>query len=273
MKKNRPFISYIYTALVFIFLYAPIVVLVIYSFNASSSTSVMSGFSLKWYKELFGDKGTMQALRNSLLIAVLSSILATVLGTAASVGINGMKNKYVRSAVMSVTNVPMMNPDIVTGISLLLLFVFGAGLLKIKSVLGFQTILIAHITFNLPYVILSVLPKLRQMDKHLSEAALDLGCTPFQSFFKVVLPTVRPGIVTGMIMSFTLSLDDFIISYFVSGPQWQTLPIKLFSMTKKRVKPDMYALSTLIFFAVLVLLFLINMSKRRGEIRKNKNEI
>lgn len=254
--------------LVYIFLYAPIIVLIIFSFNESSSTSVFTGFSLKWYGELLRDEDTIKALKNSLVIAVSSALIATVLGTAATVGIEKIKSKYVRSIINNITNVPMMNPDIVTGISLLLLFVFGAKLLGMKSVLGLQTLIIAHVTFNLPYVILSVSPKLRQMDRHLSEAALDLGCTPVKSFFKVILPSIMPGIITGFIMSFTMSLDDFIISYFVSGPEWQTLPIRLFSMTKKRVKPDMYALSTLIFFAILVLLMLINFSQARGEKKK-----
>ncbi len=272
MSKKMPFSSKIYLALVYFFLYAPILVLIVFSFNSSDSTAVFAGFSIKWYKELLNDTATMEALKNSLIIGVSSSLIATVLGTAAAIGIDKMRSKYVKSAIMNVTNVPMMNPEIVTGISLLLLFVFGSRLLGIESVLGLWTILIAHITFNLPYVILSVLPKLRQMDHHLSEAALDLGCTPLKSFFKVVLPSIMPGIVTGFIMAFTMSLDDFIISYFVSGPEWQTLPIRLFSMTKKRVKPDMYALSTLIFFAILVLLMLINFSQARDEKKKKKDK-
>ncbi len=272
MSKKMNFSSKIYLALVFFFLYAPILVLVVYSFNASSSTSVLTGFSFKWYEELFRDADTMSAVKNSLMIAVVSSVIATVLGTAAAVGIDKMRNKYVKSTIMNVTNIPMMNPEIVTGISLLLLFVFGSKLMGMKSVLGLQTLIIAHITFVLPYVILSVLPKLRQMDHHLSEAAMDLGCTPVKSFFKVVLPSIMPGILTGFIMAFTLSLDDFVISYFVSGPEWQTLPIRLFSMTKKRVKPDMYALSTLIFFAILVLLMLINFLQARGDKKKEKDK-
>ncbi len=271
MSQKMSFSSKIYLALVYFFLYAPILVLIVFSFNSSSSTAVFEGFSLKWYEELLHDADTIKALKNSLLVGVASSLIATLLGTAAAIGIDKMRSKYVKSAIMNVTNVPMMNPEIVTGISLLLLFVFGAKMLGIKNVLGLSTILIAHITFNLPYVILSVLPKLRQMDHHLSEAAMDLGCTPLKSFFKVVLPSIMPGIVTGFIMAFTMSLDDFIISYFVSGPEWQTLPIRLFSMTKKRVKPDMYALSTLIFFAILVLLMLINFSQARDE-KKKKND-
>ena len=264
--------SKIYLGLVYFFLYAPIVVLIVFSFNESTSTSVMLGFSFKWYGELLRDADTINAVKNTLFIAVISSVCATILGTAAAVGIDRMRNKYLRSAIMNTTNIPMMNPEIVTGISLLLLFAFSSQLLGIKNALGLHTLIIAHITFVLPYVILSVLPKLHQMDHHLSEAAMDLGCTPVKSFFKVVLPSIMPGILTGFIMAFTLSLDDFVISYFVSGPEWQTLPIRLFSMTKKRVKPDMYALSTLIFFVMLVLLMLINFMQARGDKKKEKDK-
>ena len=166
---------------------------------------------------------------------------------------------------MTVTNIPMMNPDIVTGISMMLLFVFVCVRLAGAASLSFATVLIAHITFNLPYVILSVMPKLRQMDKHLTEAALDLGCTPMQAFFKVELPSIMPGVISGLIMAFTLSLDDFVISYFTTGSGFETLPIRIYSMTKKRVTPDMYALSTLIFIAVLALLVLSNLAGSKSE--------
>ncbi len=272
MSKKMNFSSKIYLALVYFFLYAPIIVLVVYSFNASSSTSVLSGFSFKWYAELFNDADTITAVKNTLVIAIVSSVIATVLGTAAAVGIDKLKNKFVRSAIMNVTNIPMMNPEIVTGISLLLLFVFGAKLMGMKSVLGLQTLIVAHITFVLPYVILSVLPKLRQLDKYLPEAAMDLGCTSVQAFFKVILPSISTGIFSGLMMSFTLSLDDFVISYFTQGPSFETLPIRIFSMTKKRVTPDMYALSTLIFLIILVLLILLNVSQVRGE-KKMKNKL
>ncbi|MGI6744931.1 MAG: Inner membrane ABC transporter permease protein YdcV [Firmicutes bacterium ADurb.Bin300] len=258
----------LYTFLILLFLYAPIFILVLFSFNASHSTSVLSGFSLRWYKELMYDNATLEALKNTIVLAVSSSVLATLIGTGAAVGIFQYKLKWFKSSLLTVTNIPMMNPEIVTGISMMLLFVFVGVLVDKTGVLGFTTLLIAHVTFNLPYVILSVLPKLRQTDKHLSEAAQDLGCTPLQSFFKVVLPAIMPGIITGLIMSFTLSLDDFIISYFVSGPTSQTLPIRIFSMTKKRVTPDMYALSSLIFITVLVLLILVNISQVRGEKKK-----
>lgn len=258
-------ISRIYTALIMVFLYAPIAVMVVFSFNSARSTSVFGGFSLKWYAELLNDSSTIEALKNTLILAVLSSVIATILGTLSAVGIFGMKKKWVRSAAMTVTNIPMMNPDIVTGISLMLLFVFVGTMVGNNNSLGFGTMLIAHITFNLPYVILSVLPKLRQTDRRLSEAAQDLGCTPLQSFFKVVLPSILPGVFSGLIMAFTLSLDDFVISYFTTGPDFQTLPIKIFSMTKRRVTPDMYALSTLIFFSVLILLILVNIAQSKAD--------
>jgi spermidine/putrescine transport system permease protein len=263
-------LSRIYTTLVLIFLYAPILVMIIFSFNSARSTSLFGGFSLKWYIELLHDSTTIDALKNTLILAVLSSLVATVFGTLSAVGIYSMKSKWARSATMSVTNVPMMNPDIVTGVSLMLLFVFVGGFVGSKNSLGFGTMLIAHITFNLPYVILSVLPKLKQTDANLSEAARDLGCTPLMAFFKVVLPSIMPGIFTGMIMAFTLSLDDFVISYFTTGPNFQTLPIKIFSMTKRRVTPDMYALSTLMFLSVLVLLILINIAQSRAEKKKGE---
>lgn len=262
--------SKIYTFLVFLFLYAPIIVLIIFSFNSSSSTIVMSGFSLKWYQSLFEDKATLRALYNTLILAVASSVTATVLGTAAAVGIEKYRKGPLRSSVMAVTNIPMMNPEIVTGISMMLLFVFIGKAVRSESVLGFGTLLIAHVTFNLPYVILTVLPKLRQTDKNLAEAAQDLGCKPVSAFFKVVLPAIMPGIITGMIMAFTLSLDDFIISYFSGGPGFQTLPIAIFSMTKKRVKPDMYALSALIFVSILILLILYNIAQKKSEEKANK---
>ena len=269
MKKA---LSNLYIALIMIFLYAPMLVMIVLSFNASASTSVMTGFSLKWYGDLFTDTTTLAALRNTLVLAVVSSFISIVIGTAAAVGINNIKKKWLQSSILTVTNVPMMNPEIVTGVSLMLLFVFVGKLVGMSDVLGFPTLLIAHVTFNLPYVILSVLPKLRQTDTHLAEAAQDLGCTPVQSFFKVILPNISSGIITGFIMAFTLSLDDFIISYFVSGPKFQTLPIVIFSMTKKKVKPDMYALSTLIFVAVLVLLVLMNIMQVRSEKKEQSKQ-
>jgi len=209
----------------------------------------------------------LTALEHTLIIAVLSALISTVLGTAAAVGINALQNKLAKKAIMTVTNIPMMNADIVTGISLMLLFVFIGKFLGLNESLGFITVLIAHITFNLPYVILSVLPKLKQTDSHLPEAALDLGCTPFKAFFKVVLPSISTGIATGMIMAFTLSLDDFVISYFTCG-HYQTLPIVIYNMTKKTVTPDTYALSTIIFVSVFVLLVLYNALQSKTDKRR-----
>ena len=256
--------------LVFLFLYMPIGVLVLYSFNAGDSTAVFKGFSLRWYKELFTDTATLNALKNTLVLAILSSVISTVLGTAAAYGISKMRNKYIKNITMSATQIPMINPEIVTGISMMLLFVFVANIVRSSSFLGFWTVLIAHITFNLPYVILLVLPKFKEMDKSLPEAALDLGCTPFQSFFKVELPSIMPGIIAGFIMAFTLSIDDFVISYFTTGSGFETLPIRIYSMTKKRVTPDMYALSTLIFVTILVLLLISNFAGGKNKIELSK---
>lgn len=263
-------LSKLYIALVFIFLYAPMVVMTVFSFNGSESTYILDGFSLQWYSHLFRDSMTMNALKNTVVLAVISSVISTLLGSAAAVGIYNMKNKFLKSSVMTATNIPMMNPEIVTGISMMLLFVFAGALMNRANVLGFATILIAHITFQLPYVILSVLPKLRQSDPRVFEAAQDLGCHPVKAFFKVVLPQIRSGIVSGAIMAFTLSLDDFIISYFTNGPDFQTLPIHIFSMTKKRVKPDMYALSTLIFVVILILLILMNVAQSNSDKKQRK---
>ncbi len=262
--------SKIYMFLVFLFLYAPIVVLIVFSFNDSTtmSRSVWSGFSLKWYNQLFQDRMILEALKNTLIIAVVSSVISTVLGTSAAIGINGMK-RLPRRMVMNVTNLPMVNPEIVTGVSLMLLFVFAARAMGDLS-LGMFSLVLAHTTFCLPYVILSVLPKLRQMDSHLYEAAQDLGCPPVKAFFKVVLPEIMPGIVTGMIMAFTLSIDDFVISYFTSGTT-QTLPIYIYSMTRKRVSPEINALSTLLFAAIMLLLLIVNI--RQSKDKKQVEEV
>lgn len=263
-------LSKVYIILVFIFLYAPMAVMMVFSFNGSESTYIMNGVSLQWYSHLFHDSMTMNALKNTVILAVISATVSTFLGSAAAVGIYNMRNKYLKSSVMTVTNIPMMNPEIVTGISMMLLFVFVGVLLNRANVLGFATILIAHITFQLPYVILSVLPKLRQSDPRIFEAAQDLGCHPVKAFFKVVLPQISSGIISGAIMAFTLSLDDFIISYFTNGPDFQTLPIHIFSMTKKRVKPDMYALSTLIFAVIFILLILMNIAQSNSDKKQRK---
>lgn len=254
--------SKIYTTLVFIFLFAPIAILLVFSFNEAKSLSVFSSFSFKWYRELFRDSDTLNSVKNTLILAVSASLISTVMGTAAAVGINKMRNRYLRSTMDIVTDIPMTNPDIITGISLMLLFVFASTLFGTRTSLSFWTLLISHITFCLPYVILQVLPKLRQMDSSLQEAAMDLGCTPMKAFFKVELPEIMPGIVTGLIMAFTLSLDDFVISYFTQGSGFQTLPIRIYNMTKKTVTPKMYALATIIFFVILFLLLLSNLADK-----------
>lgn len=269
--------SKVYTALIFIFLYAPIIVLIIFSFNDTDTASrtQFSGFTLRWYQRLFEDRYILEALLNTLIIAVVSAFASTVLGTMAAVGINRMK-RMPKKVMMNITNFPMVNPEIVTGVSMMLLFVAAVSLFGGKS-LGMASLIIAHITFCLPYVILSVLPKLRQMNPNLFEAAQDLGCPPVRAFFKVVLPEIMPGIVTGMIMAFTLSLDDFVISYFTQGNGFQTLPIRIYSMTKKTVTPKMYALATIIFFVLLALLLLSNLvddedSRRVRAARKTKKK-
>ena len=261
-------LSRIYMVLVFVILYIPILVLILFSFNSSGNTGAFTGVSLYWYRELFQSGDTFQALRNTLVLAVSAAALSTLIGTAAAVGISRMRSRAMKKAVNTVTNIPMMNPDIVTGISMMLLFVMVGTWIGLEEKLSFWTLLIAHVTFCLPYVILSVTPRIRQMDHALPEAALDLGCTPVQSFFKVELPNIASGIVSGFIMAFTLSLDDFVISYFTTGSDYQTLPLLIYSMTKKEVKPDIYALSTLIVITVLLLLILSNVVGARGSRKK-----
>ena len=267
--------SKIYTTIVFLFLFAPIAVLLVFSFYEAKSLSVFSGFSLKWYQELFHDENTLESVKNTLILAVAATVISTVMGTAAAVGIHKLKNRWYRMAVNTVTNIPMINPDIITGISMMLVFVFVGRLFGASTSLNFWTMLIAHVTFCLPYVIFQVLPKLQQMERDLTEAAMDLGCTPFRAFLKVTMPEILPGIITGAIMAFTLSLDDFVISYFTSGNDFQTLPIRIYGMTKKTVTPKMYALATIIFFVTLTLLLLNNFvesgeDKRWRELKKQR---
>lgn len=265
MKKfNR-----VFTVLVFIFLYIPMLVLAVASFNKGMDIAVFKGFTFDQYRELFRDDTLLKLLRNSLLIAVLSSMAATILGTAAALGIHRMRGR-IRSTVMTVTNIPMTNPEIVTGVSLALLFAFAGMALRIRSILGFWTLLIAHITFNLPYIILNVMPKLSQMDPDLSEAALDLGCTPVQAFFKVTLYEILPGIVSGALMAFTMSLDDFVISYFVTGSGFVTLPVEIYSYTKKPIQPKVYAMFTLMFIVILLLMVTMNLLQARDRSKRQK---
>ncbi|MBR7117477.1 MAG: extracellular solute-binding protein [Clostridia bacterium] len=271
--------SRIYLCLIFGILYIPIVTLMLFSFNAENSTAEFTGFSLKWYLELFNSPETFTALRNTLILAVLSALLATVIGTLAAEGIYRMKNKLVKSAITSVTNIPMMNPDIVTGMSMMLFFAAVMGILALVipnisyNDIGFAAMLIAHTTFCLPYVILSVLPRLTELGDTMSEAALDLGCTPLQAFIKVKLPNIMPAVLSGMVMAFTLSLDDFVISYFVGPSNFQTLPLLIYSMTKKKVTPDMYALSTIIIVTVFILLIISNFKSDKPEANTRKKKI
>lgn len=260
MKKT----SKVITVLVFIFLYIPIIILAIASFNSGNDIAIFKSFTFNQYAELFRDSSLLILVRNSAIIAVLSTAIATVLGTAAAVGMFKM-SKRMRSFVMSMTNIPMTNPDIVTGVSLALMFAFTGTLLKLNSILGFWTLLIAHITFNLPYVILNVIPRLHQMNPYITDAALDLGCTPFKAFFKVAIHEIMPGIIAGALMSFTMSLDDFVISYFVTGSGFVTLPVEIYNYTKKPLHPKLYALFTLMFLVILALMILMNVMQARSD--------
>lgn len=257
----------IYVFLIFVFLYAPIVTLMVLSFNASKTRSKWGGFTLKWYFKLFENEAILKAFSNTMIIAFLSALFATILGTAACIGIRNMKRKH-QNLIMAVTNIPMLNAEIVTGISLMLLFIS----LGIKT--GFATVLLSHITFNIPYVILNVMPKLKQVNNSTYEAALDLGASPVYAFFKVVFPDILPGVFSGFLMAFTMSLDDFIITHFTKGAGLDTLSTKIYTEVKKGIKPEMYALSTLIFITVLILLLFINKmpdSKAKDKAQKQED--
>ena len=258
-RRTTDVVKKLYLGLTLLFLYAPIAVLIVFSFNEAKSRGVWGGFSLKWYESLFHSRQIMEALQTTLILAVLSSLTATIIGTAAAIGINSMR-KRAKKIILNITNIPVLNPDIVTGVSLMLLFLFFINTFKIFGWgLGFNTLLLAHITFNIPYVILSVLPKVRQLDKSIYEAALDLGATPFVAFWKVVFPQLVPGIVTGAIFAFTLSLDDFVISFFTTGAGVNNLSIIIYATAaKKGIYPEINALSTIMFTAIMLLMFLIN---------------
>lgn len=262
MKKT---IRHIYLSLVLFFMYAPIAVLILYSFNASKSRGKWGGFSLKWYASLFNNKNIMDDVYTTVLLAVLSAIIATIIGTAAAIGIYAM-SKRKRKLILNITNLPVLNSEIVTGVSLMILFTFIFTQFHVLK-LGFTTLLLSHITFNIPYVILSVMPKLRQLDNNLYEAALDLGSSPPHAFFNVIMPQIKPGIFTGLIFAFTLSLDDFVISFFTTGSGVSTLSITIYSMARRGINPEINALSTLLFLAVMILLILIN--KRDSNELKN----
>ncbi|HHU72586.1 MAG TPA: ABC transporter permease [Clostridiales bacterium] len=247
----KKFIGRFYVGLILLFLYAPIFILIILSFNKSKSRSKWGGFTLHWYRELFQNEDIMRALYTTLLIAFLSALIATIIGTAAALAINSMK-RIPRTILLGITNIPMLNADIVTGISLMLIFI------AMRYTLGFSSVLISHITFNIPYVILSVMPKLKQLNPHTFEAALDLGATPVYAFFKVIFPDILSGVISGFFLAFTMSLDDFVITHFTKGPEINTLSTKIYTEVRKGIKPEMYALSTLLFVSVLLLLIIIN---------------
>jgi spermidine/putrescine transport system permease protein len=249
MVKN--FFSRFYLGLILLFLYAPILILIILSFNSSKSRAKWGGFTLHWYSDLFKDRDIMSALSTTLVLAIASALIATIIGTSAAIAINSMK-KTPRTILMGITNIPMLNADIVTGISLMLIFA------AMNYTLDFFSVLLAHITFNIPYVILSVMPKLKQLNPHTFEAAQDLGASPIHAFFKVILPDIFPGVLSGFFLAFTMSLDDFVITHFTKGPEINTLSTKIYTEVRKGIKPEIYALSTLMFVTVLVLLVLIN---------------
>lgn len=257
------FLSRTYIFLVFLFLYAPILLLIFFSFNSSNSNVVFDGFSLRWYEELFNDAEILRALLNTLIIALLASVVSTVIGTAAAIGLANFK-KWQKKAVMNITYIPVLNPDIITGISLLLLFV------AVKLPGGFLTVLIAHITFDIPYVILAVTPRLRHVDSHLYEAAQDLGAPPAAAFFKAVFPQLVPGIVSAFLMAFTLSIDDFVVTFFVRGNAFSTLSTVIYTITKRKIPLSINALCAIMLLCVLAVLIAVNIfdrKKSREEIR------
>ena len=278
MKKNHRIGSRLFMGLVFLFLYAPILLLIIFSFNAGNSSVVWKGFSFRWYAELFQNRIIMSSVYTTLLVSLLATIIATVAGTFAAIGFFTM-DRRLRRPLMVVNDIPMMNADIVTGVSLCLFFVAAfAGwngfvtwmensyrLTAPRLYLGFGTLLLAHISFNIPYVILNVTPKLRQMDKNRIDAAQDLGCTWMQAFWKVVVPEIKPGIISGALIAFTMSIDDFVISYFTAGSATSTLAMTIYGMTKKRVSPEINAISTLLFVTVLLLLIVVNVREAQQE--------
>ncbi|HBP37174.1 MAG TPA: spermidine/putrescine ABC transporter permease [Clostridiales bacterium] len=252
----RQLLKNAYMAVIFIFLYAPVAVLIVFSFNKAKSRSVWGGFTLEWYRKLLQNDDILKALQITLVVALISALVATVVATVTCLGLNAMRRRL-RNTILSVTYIPNVSPDLVTGISLMLLFYF----IHLKT--GFMTLLLAHIAFNIPYAILSISPKLRQLDRNLYEAALDLGCRPRQAIVKVILPEIMPGIITSLILTFTLSIDDFVISYFTAGNQISTLAIMIYSMARKSVNPQINALSALLFIAVLILLLLVNYRSSR----------
>ena len=270
MKKNG-LLAKLFTAFCFLFLYAPILVLIVFSFNSSKSKAVWTGFTLNWYAQLFHNRSILNALWVTLLVSLLAAVISTVVGTAAAIGFNNL-SKRSRDICMTVNNIPLTNADIITGVSMMLLFMLGVNawnrISPVQVSMGFWSLLIAHITFDVPYVILSVMPKLKQLDPNIYEAAQDLGDHGFHAFYKVILPEILSGVVSGFIMAFTLSIDDFVISYFTAGVQTQTLSMVIYSMAKKQVSPEINALSTLLFVVVVSLMVLANLIQTRQARKK-----
>lgn len=260
----RRLTSRFYLGLMFVFLYAPIVALIVFSFNDSKSRAKWEGFTLKWYQSMFNDPMIVKALYYTLTIAVLAAVISTLVGTIAAIGIHGMR-RWSRGLIMNITYIPVLNPDIVTGIALMLLFIL------FRMRLGFMTLLLAHITFCIPYVIITVLPKLRQLNPHTFEAAMDLGASPMEAIRKVIVPEIMPGIITGFLLAFTLSIDDFVISYFTTGNGVTNLSITIFTMTKRGIKPEINAISTLMFVTVLLLLLIVNKRSEAQQLKNNSN--
>ena len=273
MKQSRRIGSRFFMLLVFLFLYLPIFVLIVFSFNASKSRSVWSGFTLDWYKELFQNSMILDALWVTLAVSILAAVISTIIGTAAAIGFTNFRRRS-RTVVTTINNIPLTNADIITGVSMMLLFVLALGALNglfgglgLRLRLGFGTLLIAHITFNIPYVILSVMPKLRQLDPNIFEAAQDLGATGWYAFRKVILPEILPGVLNGALIAFTMSIDDFVISYFTAGSGANTLSMVVYSMVRRRISPEINALSTLMFVVVIALMILINVRQSRQDRR------
>lgn len=267
MSKNR-LLSKIFLYIVLLFMYIPIFVLIVFSFNESKSRANFTGFSLKWYSKLLHNETILTSLLNTILIALAAAALATILGTAAAIGINNMK-KVSKAAVMNITYIPVVNPEIIMGVSLMLLFKGMSNIIGFQF--GFVTLILSHIAFDVPYVIYNVLPKLRQMNPSLVEAARDLGCSERQAFFKVVIPEIMPGVFSGFLMSITYSIDDFVISYFTSGASVETLPITIYSMTRRKVSPEINAVSTIIFLVIIAILIIKNYLENRA-LRKAREE-
>jgi len=261
------FLKRSYMSLIMLFLYAPIVLLIVFSFNAGRSRGLWGGFSLHWYAELLRDRQILTALRNTLIIGLSAAAISTVIGGLGAIGLFQLRRKGMRQAMLSLVNLPMLNSEIVTGVSLLMLYA------ALRMELGFITLLLSHVAFCIPYVVLSVLPKLRQLDPHLAEAAQDLGATPLKAFWRVILPDIMPGVFSGFLLALTLSIDDFVISFFTTGMGVSNLSITIYTMARRGISPKLNALSAVIFMVVLTLLIIVNLPNFRQQNKKTRKEI